>query len=112
REGRIVATVQAATNIVRAVARMDRSGVLDPGFGDRGLAPFERSFEPRAIVVQNSGAIRIGGQGVAEDEPVVYGFTADGRDDGLRVTGSGPVGPAVQYLMDQSGALLASHARD
>ena len=114
REGRIVATAQGvtATATVTAIARMNRFGVLDQGFGERGLAPFERSFQPRAIVVQNSGAIRIGGEAVAEDEPVVYGFTTDGHDDGLRITGSTPVKQPVQYLMDQSGALVASHARD
>jgi uncharacterized delta-60 repeat protein len=114
RDGRIVATVQGftATAVVHAVARMNRSGVLDPGFGERGLAPFERSFQPRTIVVQNSGAIRIGGEAAAEDEPIVYGFTTDGHDDGLRVSGGRPLQQPVQYLMAQSGKLVASHARD
>jgi uncharacterized delta-60 repeat protein len=114
-EGRIVATVHGtASGRERAVARMDRSGVLDPGFGERGLASlasFDSFLEPRAIVVQQSGAIRIGGDAAADDEPVVLGLTADGRDDGLRIMGSGPSGEPVQYLMDQQGALVASHAR-
>ena len=110
REGRIVATVQGVS--VKAVARLDRSGVLDPGFGDRGLAAIERSFDPRAIVVRQSGAIAIGSAAAAEDEPVVYGFTPDGRDDGVRITGIGLPTPAAQYLMDQSGVLFASHARN
>jgi uncharacterized delta-60 repeat protein len=110
REGRLVATVQAFA--VKAVARMDRSGVLDPGFGERGLAAFERSFDPKAIVVQQSGAIRIGGASAAEFEPVVYGFTPDGHDDGVRITGPGLPAKTVQYLMDQSGVLVASHAQN
>jgi uncharacterized delta-60 repeat protein len=110
REGRIVATVQGLN--VKAVARIDRSGALDPGFGERGLAAIERSFDPRAIVVRQSGAIRIGGAGAAEFEPVVYGLTSDGHDDGVRITGSGLPAPAAQYLMDQDGALFASHAQN
>src|SRR6185295_19888784 len=30
---------------------------------------------------------------------------------GLRITGSGPFKQSVQYLMDQDGALVASHAQ-
>lgn len=113
REGRIVATVNGftASGRVRAVARMDRFGVPDPGFGERGLAPLVSYLEPRAIVVQQSGAIRIGGDAAAEDEPVVHGFTADGHDDGLRITGAGVYRRSVQYLVDQDGALVASHAQ-
>lgn len=114
REDRIVATVNGFTarGRVRAVARMDRFGVLDPRFGERGLAPLVSFLEPRTVVVQQSGAIRIGGDAAAEDEPVVHGFTADGHDDGLRITGSGVFRQSVQYLMDQNGALVASYARD
>jgi uncharacterized delta-60 repeat protein len=114
RAGRIVATVHGPTThgSVRAVARMDRFGVLDPGFGERGLAPIDDSLEPTAIVVQPSGAIRIGGAADAEFEPVVRGFTADGHDDGLRISGSAPFEEPVQYLMDQGGALVASYAHN
>src|SRR5262249_45807172 len=110
RDGRIVATVQGVG--VRAIARMDRFGTLDPAFGDRGLAPTSRFFQPKAIVIQDSGAIRLGGAGDVEGGTVVYGFAADGHDDGLRIAGSGPLGQPIQYLMDQSGSLVASRARD
>jgi uncharacterized delta-60 repeat protein len=111
-DGRIIATVQGSTGtaLVRAIARLDRFGVLDRRFGEQGFAPYESSVEPKAIIVQQSGAIRIGGV-AAEPVPVVYGFTADGHDDGLRITGSGVFRQPVQYLMDQGGALVASHAR-
>jgi uncharacterized delta-60 repeat protein len=74
-------------------------------------APIGWSIQPTAIVVQQSGAIRIGGGAAAQDEPVVYGFTPDGHDDGLRITGTSRFRQPVQYLTDQGGALVASHAQ-
>ncbi len=114
REGRIVAAI--AGNGSRHVARMEPSGVLDPAFGAGGVAmlgPGPGTSEPgtfrsmESVVVMTDGSIRVGGEPPVSDHPFVFGFTADGHDDGFRLRkGVGaPEGFAIS-LMDQGGAVV------
>lgn len=114
REGRIVATLEGHRYL--SVARLDPSGVLDPGFGTGGIYRLGLRFgdgamgELRsldAVVVMADGSIRIGGDSAYATSPAVFGITADGYDDGWRIpAGDADTSGAAISLMDQDGALV------
>jgi uncharacterized delta-60 repeat protein len=116
REGRLLAAIDdLVVPAVGSVARMDRAGVLDPAFGTGGvftlpdLTPTIESSH--AIVEMPDGAIRLGGRPEYSGGTAVFGFTADGREDGLRLASPGDLrdaGAAIA-LMDQGGSLVVAY---
>jgi uncharacterized delta-60 repeat protein len=120
REGRIVATLEGHSYL--SVARMDRSGVLDPSFGVGGIYRLGLRFGDGAmgelrsldsVVVMADGSIRIGGDSAYATSPAVFGIDAEGYDDGWRIpAGAADTSGAAISLMDQDGALVVGFGSD
>jgi uncharacterized delta-60 repeat protein len=119
REGRLLAAISRLyKNPICSVARLDRSGVLDPTFGTGGFSmvfSFGAAHDSASAVIEMAdGTIWLGGLPELSGSPAIFGITPDGRDHGARIVPPDVPGPRAKALalMDQGGALVVGYGPD